>query len=375
MVHELYNILSIFVTSGLFLAYGLLFLFTSISDGTLQDNYRKARYAMAGAYLFFVAVEITKYLFGGLSGHTIALLQAVYLTISASQAFLFTFAMLALLEVRFPGWSSIFRESAPTLLLIIVVFTVYAFCSDACFRVAFYGFAGIYALLLVRYTFLFIKNYRLFRTRMDNYYSDEEAGRLRWVVFSFFASLSIGIMALLTSVFISILTTLIFTIVFDIFYTYFAIRFLNYPHLFQTVIEQAMENEMPETEQTDNSVKTVAGAFALLEKRIEPWVADKGFTETGITIDILAAKLTTNHKYLSTYINTYKKQTFRKWINELRIEEAKIILLQEQETTLTEIAHRTGYSDKSHFLRQFKEQTGISPTEWRKVVRTSSFPV
>ena len=210
---------------------------------------------------------------------------------------------------------------------------------------------------------------------MDNYYSDEEAGRLRWVVFSFFASLSIGIMALLTSVFISILTTLIFTIVFDIFYTYFAIRFLNYPHLFQTVIEQAMENEMPETEQTDNSVKTAAGAFALLEKRIEPWVANKGFTETGITIDVLAAKLTTNHKYLSTYINTYKKQTFRKWINELRIEEAKIILLQEQETTLTEIAHRTGYSDKSHFLRQFKEQTGISPTEWRKVVRTSSFPV
>jgi AraC-like DNA-binding protein len=370
MVHELYNILSIFVTGGLFLAYGLLFLFTAISDSPLLGNYRKARYAMAGAYLFFVAVEIIKYLFGDLSGHNIALLQAVSLTISVSQAFLFTFAMLALMEVRFPGWPYIFRESLPALLLAAAVFTVYAFCPETLFSAAFYGFAGIYALLLVRYTFLFVRSYRLFRTRMDNYYSDEESGRLSWVVFSFFAALTIGVMALLTSVFISTLAALIFTIVFDIFYTFFAIRFLNYPHLFQTVIGQVMEDETPETLQAGNDGKTGGDTFALLEKRLEHWAVGKGFTETGITIDILAAKLATNHKYLSTHINTHKKRTFRKWINELRIEEAKIILLQEQGMTLTEIAHRTGYSDKSHFLRLFKEQTGMSPTEWRKQPRT-----
>jgi YesN/AraC family two-component response regulator len=135
-----------------------------------------------------------------------------------------------------------------------------------------------------------------------------------------------------------------------------------------------MEKETPETEQAGNDVKA-DDTFVLLEKRIELWVAGKGFTEPGITIDILAAKLITNHKYLSTHINTCKKQTFRRWINELRIEEAKIILLQEPETALTEIADRTGYSDKSHFLRQFKEQTGVSSTEWRKQVHTSSFPV
>jgi hypothetical protein len=164
MVHELYNILSIFVTSGLFLAFGLMFL-SQPYNSPLLNNYHKARYAMAGAYLFFVAVEITKYLFGDLSGHNVALLQAVSLTISASQSFLFTFAMLALVEVRFPGWRYIFREAAPALLLITAVFMVYAFCSEACFRIAFYGFAGIYALLLVRYTFLFVKNYRLLRYR------------------------------------------------------------------------------------------------------------------------------------------------------------------------------------------------------------------
>jgi AraC-like DNA-binding protein len=126
----------------------------------------------------------------------------------------------------------------------------------------------------------------------------------------------------------------------------------------------------------DNEITGIHGdTFALLEKRIEEWIDCKGFTERGITIDTLSAWLYTNQKYLSAYINTHKKQTFRKWINELRIEEAKILLLQEPKTTLTEIANRTGFSEKSHFLHQFKEQTGVSPTEWKNSVRTQNFHV
>jgi AraC-like DNA-binding protein len=375
MIQELYNILSIFATSGLFLAFGLVFLFTAIPGSPLMGNYRKARYAIAGAYLFFVAVEIAKFMLGGLAGNSLALMQVVAIAISASQSFLFTFAMLALVEVHFPGWRYIFREAAPALLLIAIVFLAYAFCSEACFGLAFYGFAVIYALLLARYTFLFLQGYRQFRRRMDNYYSDEEAGRLRWVVFSFFAALSIGVMALLASVFMSSLVALIFTIIFDAFYTLFAIRFLNYPHMFQSIIEKAMEDGEPETAQADSGAKAAGDAFDLLEKRIELWVADKEFTRQGVTVDILAARLFSNPKYISTYINTHKKQTFRKWINELRIEEAKSILIREPDSALAEVALRTGYADKSHFLRQFKEQNGLTPTEWRRQVSKQSLPV
>jgi AraC-like DNA-binding protein len=368
MVHELYEILSIFVTSGLFLAYGLVFLFTVIPGGPLMGNYRKARYAMAGAYLFFVAVEIAKLLIGELEGHSLALIQSASLAIAASQSFLFTFAMLGLVEVHFPGWRYIFREAAYALLLIALMFAAYAFCPEPWFGAAFYGCAVVYGLLLARYTFLFLQSYRQFRCRMDNYYSEGEAGRLRWVIYSFFAALSIGVMALLTTVFISTLVALTFTIIFDVFYSLFAIRFLNYPHLFQSIIEKVMEDEIPEDEAIEADPKSGSDAFALLEKRIELWVANKEFTQQGITVDILSARLFTNPKYISTYINTHKKQTFRKWINEIRIEEAKSILAEEPDATLIDVAHRTGYADKSHFLRQFKELNGISPTEWRKGV-------
>jgi AraC-like DNA-binding protein len=380
-MNDLYNILSIFVTGGLLLACGLMFLFAFIPDSPLLGNYRKARYTMAGAYLFFIVVAMVEYLSGDPSVQSVLLMQAITLAIAGSQAFLFTFAMLALVDVQFPGWRYIFREAAVVLLFIVAVFTVYTCCSETFFQTAFYVFAIIYALLLVRYTVLFLKSYRQFRCRMDNYYSDEEAGRLHWVAFSFFAALAIGVMALLSAVFMSVLVALLYAIIFDAFYLFFAIRFINYPHQFQ-IIEPAMDDA---PEQTDcpaneepvarNDTKTEHTAFAALEKQIEHWVTNKGFIEQRITIDALAAQLYTNHKYLSSYINIHKRQTFREWINALRIEEAQNMLLQYPDMKINEIAGKTGFLDKSHFLRQFKKQNKQSPTAWKNHVRMQDSPV
>jgi AraC-like DNA-binding protein len=365
---ELYTDISIFAISGFLLACSVMLLFAFIPANALLGNYRKARYMMAGAYLFFVAVNAVEYLSGDPSAQSVPLVQTVTLAIAASQAFLFTFAMLALVEVRFPGWRYIFREATVVLLFIAALFTVYACCSEAFFSIVFYGFSLLYALLLVRYTVLFIKSYRQFRYRMDNYYSDE-AARLRWVAVSFFASLAIGVTALLSVVSMSTLVVLFFSIVSDIFYTFFAVRLINYAHQFQ-VIECAMDDGAPEEEDTalpDSDAKFVnSDAFVLLEKRIEQWIADKGFIRAGITIDTLAVLLATNRSYLSRYANICKKQTFREWINALRMEEAQRLLRQHPEMSLNEIASRVGFSDKSNFIRRFIRHTNASPKVWRK---------
>jgi AraC-like DNA-binding protein len=369
---ELYNILSIFVTSGLFLALGLVLLFADLPGSPLLGNYRVARYMMAAAYLFFACVNLSEYLFSG-AASDVPLLRTITLTIAASQAFLFTFAMLALLEVRFPGWRSIFREGIPVALLIAAVFIVYAFCPGACSGIAFWGFAGIYALLLTRYTALFTRNYRRFRLRMDNWFSGDEAGRMRWVAFSFFAALAIGVGALLTSVFMSTLAALAFTLVFDIFYTFFAIRFISYATRFHA-IEEAMENSLtgetmpPGTGElsTSNGKIPAPANLDALEKRIEEWIAGKGYTEKGITINMLVSKLYTNSHYLSAYINTREGKTFRAWINELRIGEARRLLAEYPGMNIGEIASRAGFATKSHFGQQFRAVTGTSPSNWRQ---------
>lgn len=56
----------------------------------------------------------------------------------------------------------------------------------------------------------------------------------------------------------------------------------------------------------------------------------------------------------------------RKYLSDLKLQEAKI-LLQQPEMTLSEIASRLGYKNLSHFSRQFKRWTGQNPTEFRKM--------
>ncbi len=381
MMTELYTNISIFASSGLLLTAGIMLLFGATDRSPLLGNYRRARRAIAGAYLFFAVVNAAEYLFGGgtssLTAGNLAstvadpasgvqLIRAITLAIAASQAFLFTFAMLALLEVRFPGWRAILREAAPALVLITAVFVVYFACSERCFGIAFWIFAVVYALLLVRYTMLFVRNYRRFRRRMENWFSDNEADRLRWVAFSFYAALVVGIGALATSVFTSTTSALIFTGVFDLFYLFFAVRFNNYAHRFATIGE-AMESVEPEESEQGQQDELLSPAIvSTIETALKNWTDAKLFLQPGVKIGDVAGYAGTNSKYLSLYINNRMGRTFHEWIGGLRIDEAKHLLTRHPEMTVEEVARRVGIPDKSNFIRQFTKQTHIPPSVWRK---------
>lgn len=58
----------------------------------------------------------------------------------------------------------------------------------------------------------------------------------------------------------------------------------------------------------------------------------------------------------------------RKYLSELKLHEAKL-LIQQPDLTLNQIAHRLGYSHLSHFSRQFKRWTGMSPLKYRSTVK------
>jgi AraC-like DNA-binding protein len=375
---ELYSIISFFIAGGLFLTCGLLFILMRVPDTTSLANYRKARYMMSAAYLFFIPCIVLEYLLSEAAGNSFAASQMINLVISIFQVPTFTLALLALLDVKFMEWQYIFRKVAPVVVLIIIIFMVYIFVSEKFFQTAFYLFVAMYAIMIMYYAYLFFRGYRRFRFKMDNYFSDNETGRMRWIVFSYIAALVIGTIALFSVLFTSDLITLLFTTIINIFYLFFAIRFTNYAHKFHT-IEKAMEMEIELTDEIvqykTQDLHTSEGetaiintdVFTILEKRIEQWVADKYFTEKGITLDMLVSKLYTNRSYLSNYINQRKGKTFREWINQLRVEEAKNLLLQYPNKTMTDIAEQVGFSDKAKFRHYFIQITGYSPINWRNM--------
>lgn len=55
-----------------------------------------------------------------------------------------------------------------------------------------------------------------------------------------------------------------------------------------------------------------------------------------------------------------------RWINSLRIDEAKEIMLHKPDIGLAEIAELVGFADLAHFSKQFKLKEGTSPSAWRK---------
>ncbi len=58
-------------------------------------------------------------------------------------------------------------------------------------------------------------------------------------------------------------------------------------------------------------------------------------------------------------------RSFRKLLNDARIKMAENYLLNSR-LSLTEIGYLTGFSDYSHFSKEFKRYSGTNPSKYRK---------
>jgi YesN/AraC family two-component response regulator len=91
-----------------------------------------------------------------------------------------------------------------------------------------------------------------------------------------------------------------------------------------------------------------------------------------ITLHETAAHVGMSPTYFSRIFNEEMDCPFSTYINRLRVEQAKSLLLNTI-YTLVEIAGLVGFDDQGYFSRVFKSITGVSPGSFRK--RAGNFPV
>jgi AraC-like DNA-binding protein len=87
-----------------------------------------------------------------------------------------------------------------------------------------------------------------------------------------------------------------------------------------------------------------------------------------LTLEETARELQVSKKQLSAYLNQIANQSFIHYINSLRIATFKE-LLQAPESSrydMASIAQMAGFSSKATFNRVFKEQEGITPSQFKK---------
>ncbi len=98
-------------------------------------------------------------------------------------------------------------------------------------------------------------------------------------------------------------------------------------------------------------------------------LADK-YTDPGLDLDQVAGELPISPKRLSRILNQQVGVSFRQLLRDIRIEEAKRILISRQ-FSVKEVAARVGFSDSHYFSRSFRESTGLKACEYQ--ARTAMF--
>ncbi|MDE6738554.1 MAG: AraC family transcriptional regulator, partial [Lachnospiraceae bacterium] len=78
-----------------------------------------------------------------------------------------------------------------------------------------------------------------------------------------------------------------------------------------------------------------------------------------------------NYSLFSYAFKQYTGHNFVSYLKELRVNEAKR-LLAETDMRVIEISRRVGYENEKHFMKTFKSQCGVSPTEYRRNMSLSS---
>lgn len=84
--------------------------------------------------------------------------------------------------------------------------------------------------------------------------------------------------------------------------------------------------------------------------------------------DYLVGKLGISYPKLSQLFSEYEGGTLEQFIIHHKIEKTKS-LLEEDEMTLSEIAYQMGYSSVQYLSNQFKKNTGMTVSEFRKIGR------
>ncbi len=97
---------------------------------------------------------------------------------------------------------------------------------------------------------------------------------------------------------------------------------------------------------------------------------DARYREPSLSLDDISAEFSYTGKYLSALIKKNLHISFRRYLNNLRIQYA-IRLMESGELSVNKISTECGYSEPEYFSKVFRGMCGMSPTEYIKKFQDS----
>ncbi|RHX89702.1 helix-turn-helix domain-containing protein [Leptospira stimsonii] len=114
--------------------------------------------------------------------------------------------------------------------------------------------------------------------------------------------------------------------------------------------------------------------LARIEKRLIFFLEEKRFLDEELRLPDLSAYLGISLHQASLYLNQYRNTSFTDFINQKRIEEAKLLILEEANKNLIDIGLECGFNSYSAFHKACIRFTGYSPKDLRNLVLKKEAP-
>ena len=142
---------------------------------------------------------------------------------------------------------------------------------------------------------------------------------------------------------------------------------LKFQEIIDNLQQGASKDPVSKTTSSESVVKDIQ-AFEILEK-LSDLETSAFFIAKDCNLYTTAKLIDTNTTYLSKTLNTFQKQSFNQYLNELRIKYALIQLKENRRFrayTIKAISEEVGYKSINTFIKAFKTKTGLSPSYYIK---------
>lgn len=219
---SLYMMLN-FATAVTMTLLGCILLGIHIQRKQEMKTLRIARLILALSYFVLAVPSYMEYFCCTKSDNWI--IAVLTLSTAAFQSLLFTATLLVFILPQFITRRRTFRQ-AGSVMIAVALFLPAALCCRNCSPILLIGLTA-YACQLIYYIILFRRKYAESLHKLENYYDEDERNRLKWVKFGFYAALTVGIVAAI-STYLPIPLYNTFTVAYLLFYAWFVVRFHNY---------------------------------------------------------------------------------------------------------------------------------------------------
>lgn len=270
--------------------------------------------------------------------------------------------MIALLKTERHKWQNLFVPG----LFVSAVVAFLLLESYKSGQMSYFWFICLVALIAfliqsVTYIVHFDRAYKHSLRELENYYDEDESHKIKWVRFCY-------VISMLTNLFVLVYLCLywfldykmevasLYTLWYLVYMLYLSSNFISFigshklvldafahkaltgEDIIQMINENKKKRNNKKNGPTVDSTSINEAEFNKLELALEQWVHQKHYREYDKSREEIARELNTTKEILHHYFVSRKGVDFKTWRTELRIEEAKRLLLQDRNASTNIIA-------------------------------------